>query len=1088
MPRLQEIYNDAINTVKNNPQTIGIQFGIALTAYKMMQDDPNDDSYDHSYAEVGSKQFQNMSSPAYAKALKVIGGNQTLELMQNPERFWKVYDAFADDPKRQPIEDLKADEKAAYDGKVKDINNKLSDINKQMQDALAQSRALANDDPQRQELAKLNNNLMTQRARQRRALVDAAREQAKRNVALIAADQKNGGLGAVSREELEAELESFNKDPFFTERMDQLGDRAIDAVIADPAKFLEDYRTERALYNELKELRDKKDHKGLVDRMEQLLGDDDESMADIYTNTISAVISEKIPNVGNNKEFDDESKEFIVGFTNELSSRMAKNCVDVKLAKEEMKERVRNGEFPETFLVNDDTKLLNKIGEDLALYQTDAGKKMGIYYTIMNEMLMPGTKTPNHNAKGTINGVEASKYVGKTLTDAITDTYQKEHPEFLEEMNAHADGPEFFIRDQWFYQPPKGRADFDYNRKRAKEGESYFKSMPKLHKKLLDMTPEQLLAFEKEEAAKRALDAEIPGKFKDFNKKADYLIAEMDAKKDNVKQTEQFKDMYAELKNFQNLGTPNFVTSNKVNSKSAVRSAILSRNTVRKSLLRLDLAAKEYEKTDPEFAKKVKGFVWEQRLANKKYLENEPLTDNDFKLIGKAKKVRSNELQGVHFDEYADTVARQQGISGADGKIAQLRRKHKDAQLVFGSKKYDRVGEALKDLETAFKNMEQTEKLRDEKNRQEDTMSNVALHTEVKNVIQCLDVLKGATGDYFEHKKKDGQWVGNNQNANKRIGVVKEIDEFADMLSDIMAKKSKILYDKIAGKLREERAAQQAEQLKAQAEQQALEAQPKKLSPEEEFAKSKESFADEAAEVWLKNKFKSTIDEQIDQKHPDYTEQQRQQVHEQNAGKVGEYVAQNKDALKNDEAFKSFMEGIKNKHDLEDMKQYASADNGSKLYRIINGERVIEKEPADLDKRIKRAQESLETSKSKLKENEFPNPGHGNNFNDYATIVTAYYVKAHKQELGENITNEAFDSLKKEIKSKMVMKNVIKLNKPETLYSKATTDKGQNIWSEYSNKLTKYNEQKKIIEDNKKALENKTLNNGDPTVKPKVLN
>lgn len=1084
MPRLQEIYNDAINTVKNNPQTIGIQFGIALTAYRMMQDNPNDDSYDHSYAEVGSNQFQNMRSPAYGKAFKAVGEKQTLELMQNPERFWKAYNAFEENNKRQPVEDIKADEKAAYDDKIKDINNKLSDINKQMQDALVQSRALANDDPKRQELAKLNDDLMKQRARQRRALVDTAREHAKRAVALVAADRKNGGLGAVSPDEIEAELESFNKDPFFTERMNQLGDRALDAVIADPAKFLDDYRTERALYNELKELRDKKDYKGLVDRMEQLLGDDDESMADIYTNTISGVITEKIPNVGKNKEFDDETKEFITGLSNELASRMAKNCVDVRLAKEEMKQRVRNGEFPETFLVNDDTKLLNKIGEDLALYQTDAGKKMGIYYTIMNEMLMPGTKTRNQNAKGTINGVEAPAYVGKTLTNAITDTYQKEHPEYLEGMKTHPDGPEFFIRDQWFYQPPKGREDFDYNRKRAKEGESYFKSMPKLHKKLLDMTPEQLLAFEKEEAAKRALDAEIPERFRDFNKKADYLIAEMDAKKDNVKQTEQFKDMYAELKNFQNLGTPNFVTSNKVNSRSAVRSAILSRTTVRKSLLRLDLAAKEYEKTDPEFAKKVKGFVWEQRLANKKYLENEPLTDDDFKLIGKAKKIRSNELQGVHFDEYADITKRQAGIGGENGKISQLRKKYKDAQLVFGSKKYDRVGEALKNLETAFKNMEQTEKLRDEKNRQEDTMSNVALHKEVKNVIQCLDVLKGATGDYFEHKKKDGQWIGNNQNANKRIGVVKEIDEFADMLSDIMAKKSKILHDKIVGKLREE----QAEQLKAQAEQQALEAQPKKLSPEEEFAKSKESFANEAAEVWLKNKFRSYTDEQINKKHPDYTEQQRQQVHEQNADKVGEYIAQNKDALKNDEVFKSFMENIKNKHDLEDMKQYASADNGSKLYRIINGERVIEKEPADLDKRIKRAQENLTDNKSTLADNEFPNPGHDSNYNDYATIVTAYYVKAHKQELGENITNETFDSLKNEIKSKMVMKNVIKLNKPETLYNKATTDKGQNIWSEYSNKLTKYNEQKKIIEDNKKtATINKELNNGEQILRTATI-
>ncbi len=1046
MPRLQEIYNDAINTVKNNPQTIGIQFGIALAAYKMMQDGPNDDSYDHSFAEVGSKHLQNMRSPAYGKALKVIDGKQTLELMEHPERFWNVFDAFADDPDREAVADLKDAEKEAYQNRVNEIKSSIKN-----------------------------------KPRRQTALQKAAEDYAKRSAALFVANEKNGGVGAVSPAELNNTLAELSQDPYFGLKASLQSARFLEEVIDDPSTFIEEYRTERALYNELKELRDKKDYKGLVDRMEQLLGDDDESMADIYTNTISGIITEKIPNVGKNKEFDDETKEFITGLTNELSSRMAKNCVDVKLAKEEMKKRVRNGEFPETFLVNDDTKLLNKIGEDLALYQTDAGKKMSIYYTIMNEILMPGTKTPDNNAKGTINGVEAPNYVGKTLTNAITDTYQKEHPEFLEGMNAHPDGPEYFIRDQWFYQPPKGREDFDYNRKRAKEGESYFKSMPKLHKQLLDMTPEQLLAFEKEEAAKRALDAEIPVKFKDFNKKADYLIAEMDAKKDNVKQTTEYKKMYAELKNFQNFGTPEFVTSGKLGTKGVTKNAHISRPLVRKAIIRLDLAAKEYEKTDPEFAKKVKGFVWEQNLANKKYLENEPLNDKEFKLIGKAKKIRSNDLQGVQFDEYADIAARQQGISGADGKIAQLRKKYKDAKLVFGKKEYDRVGEALKNLETAFKNMEQTEKLRDEKNKQEDTMSNITLHTEVKNVIQCLDVLKGAAGDYFEHKKKDGQWIGNNQNANKRIAAIKEIDEFADMLSDIMAKKSKILNDKIVGKLREKMANQQAEPLLP-------EDKHKQPTAEELFKQSKESFADEAAEVWLKNKFKSTIDEQIEQKHPDYTEQQRQQVYEQNAGKVADYVAQNKEALKNDEAFKSFMEGIKNKHDLEDMKQYASADNGSKLYRIINGERVIEEEPADLDKRIKRAQENLTDNKSTLADNEFPNPGKESNFNDYATIVTAYYVKAHKQELGENITNETFDSLKNEIKSKKVIKNVIKLNKPETLYSKATTDKGQNIWSEYSNKLRKYNEQKKIIEDNKKALENKTLNNGDPTAKPKVLN
>lgn len=1043
MPTLKELYESSIQTVREDPQKIGAHFWLALTAYKMMQDDPDDNSYDHSYANVGSKHFELMNSPAYAKALKIVGEDQTLELMQHPERFWNVFGALEENPDRETVADLKVAEKEAYQTRVNEIKSSIKS-----------------------------------RPRQQAALQKAAEDYAKRSAALFVANEKNGGIGVVSPAELNDTLAELSQDPYFGLKASLQSTRFLEEVIDDPSTFIEEYRTEKEIFEELSQIRDKKDYKGLIDRCEELLEKEDDPKLDMYTNAIRACLEQKIPNLGANKEFDDETKEFIIGFTNELTRRTAENSLAVRLAKNEMKQRARNGEFRETMLVNDDPKLLDKIGEDLAMYQTDAGQKMSVYSTLVDDIFYRCTVNANGSPKGTVNGTEARQYVSNTLENTVKETYQKNHPEFLEGMDKYPDGgPKAFLKDQWFYQPRKNRDGFVYKKTRAKEGESFFEGMPELHKKLLDMTPEQLLAYEHEQAKKRAIDAEIPEKFKDFNKKADYLVAEMDAEKDEVKQTEAYKKMYAELKNFQNFGTPEFVTSGTLGTKGVSKNAHIAKPLVKKAILRLDLAAKAYEKFDPEFAKKVKGFVWEQKTANKKYLENEILDDKEFKLIGKVKQIKAEELQGAGFDVYADADTRQQGIGGKDGKIAQLRKKYKDAKLVFGKKEYDRVGEVLGYLEKAFKTLEDTEKHRTEKNKQDDMRSNQTLLTEVENVKDYVDSLKFATGKYFEHKKKDGQWIGSNKNANKRIAAIKEIDEFADMLGDILSAKSKVLRDKIL--------AAQPKPVNAPAEQPK---QPKQPSPEELFKQSKESFADEAAEVWLKNKFKSTIDEQIDQKHPDYNEQQRQQVHEQNAGKADAYIAENKEALKNDEAFKSFMENIKNKNDLEDMKQYAQADNGSKLYRIINGEKVIENEPADLDKKIKRAQESLAESKGKLKANEFPNPGHGNNYNDYATIVTAYYVKAHKQELGENITNEVFDSLKKEIKSKMVMKNVIKLNKPETLYSKATTDKGQNIWSEYSNKLTKYNEQKKIIEDNKKALESKTLNNGDPTVKPKVLN
>ena len=1049
MPSLKQIYDNAIETVKREPQKIGSHFWIALIAYKMMQDDPNDNSYDHSFREIGMDQFKYMSSPSYTKTLKIIGEEQSLELMQDPGRFWNVFNVFEEEPERRPAADIKADEKSAYEKKVADFSKTLKDVENEITQTYNQSRAIEGNTPEKEQLAARSRELSNQRKKLQKDISKARVQQAKRSIALAAADSNNGNVGAVSPDEIETELANFEKDQYFVEKINMLSSQRLDAVIDDSAKFIEEYRAERKIYDELLELKNSKDYKKFVDRIETLFSNDSDPLYDSYQSAVNACIDRSISFKGADKELDDDAKEFIIGVSDELSRRTAENCMAVRQAELQMRQRVRNGEFPETRLINDNGKLLDKIAYDLTQYQTDAGRKMDVY-SQLNEVFVRCTTTSTSVDKGTIDGKTARDYVKDKLLNTIKDTYEKNHPEFLEGMDKHPEGASAFIREQYFYQPRKNREGFVYKNKLAKEGESYFEGMPKFHKKLLDMTPEEFLKFENEELRKRTIDAEASEKFKGISGKADYLIREMEAENDEVKQTDIYKKMYDELKNFQNLGTKDFITVGSVGDKRTAKRGDLSRPTVKMALSRLKDAAEEYKKYDPDFANKIKGFIWERNIEYKKYLENDPLLENDFKLVEKAKNVRE-EIRTAKFDEYADITKRQADFGGENGKIKKLTDKYNKAKVILGKKEFDRVGEMLGRVAKSFETMEKAEKLRDSKNKQEDANANNALRKEIEKVIENLELLKEATGKYFEHKKNDGQWIGNNKNANKRIAAVKDIDEFADTFIEMMKTKSDILDKMIKGKLTEH---------------QNIIAQPKQPSPEEKFNQSKQSFANEAAEVWLKNKFNSYIDEQIDLKHPEYDAEQRKQIHEKNADKVGEYIAQNKDALKNDEAFKRFMGRIKNERDLDKMRGYAVSDNGNKLYRIINGEKIIEKEIVDLDKKILNAQEDLTKRKDGLDENEYPNPGYEENFSDYSSIITAYYFKAHKQELGENITNESFDKMQQEIMDKKIMRNVIQSNKPEELYNKATSGKGQNIWSEYSHQLTKQNERKNSVINN----------------------
>ena len=147
MPILKQIYNDVINTVGKEPKKIGSHFWLAVTAYRMMQED-NNDSMDYSYADVGTKHIAYQSDPVFRKAMKAYGEKQSLERMKDAGSFWKIYDALEADPERETVEDIRNKELEIYDGKIDKLNGKLKEFNQQYIDYLEQMKALPMNTPE----------------------------------------------------------------------------------------------------------------------------------------------------------------------------------------------------------------------------------------------------------------------------------------------------------------------------------------------------------------------------------------------------------------------------------------------------------------------------------------------------------------------------------------------------------------------------------------------------------------------------------------------------------------------------------------------------------------------------------------------------------------------------------------------------------------------------------------------------------------------------------------------------------------------------------------------------------------------------
>ena len=67
------------------------------------------------------------------------------------------------------------------------------------------------------------------------------------------------------------------------------------------------------------------------------------------------------------------------------------------------------------------------------------------------------------------------------------------------------------------------------------------------------------------------------------------------------------------------------------------------------------------------------------------------------------------------------------------------------------------------------------------------------------------------------------------------------------------------------------------------------------------------------------------------------------------------------------------------------------------------------------------------------------------------------------------------------------MRDVVN-NKPEEVYNKATSGKGQNIWSEYSEQKSKLEASKKTVNGTKNVSKNRELKTEQNQIKQKGLN
>lgn len=851
-------------------------------------------------------------------------------------------------------------------------------------------------------------------------------------------------------------------------------------------------RTKEEVKHRLNELAANKDYAGMVAFCKEIgsnAATNEEAAAkdqvdDHEVEAVTEYFKELIEKDINDKEISAQSAEILEGFLNENCRQLAEASVGRHKTATEYSRRIQNGEFEELKYYKDDKKFADNLGDQMANNFSPDGKNVELLNQVYNLVYGCASQTDFE-----VNGQLVKNYVDDKRFNYVKEAFEKEAFDNIPKEKLE---DKIYIRDLAVdIQKHKsidvwpGGPSYKVKDKLPEDGSSIFAEIPDVVKKIGGLSDEELLIRDYELRRDQHYIDNPETENADMAKKVKPLIEKMEQMDDDDKKSKEYKDLYAELINFSKLGTTKFrrfgdnsdepEPGQFYNDEKTAKTHKAADNAFR----RLNSSLYKYRKIDPEFAKEVDGFIWEQKLVNKKFLDTY-VSNTVRDAVDKELKLRDLEDKEIDLRKVSDI--KQKEFEGPNGKYQQALDKMKNAKLFGrGSGEFNEVNKLLKRFGKKYERMAETERLMEKNGRADDAYANKIMKKVIEELREDVAELREANADYFKHKRIDGQWKkGTNKNADDRIAAVTFVDELMDAMD-------KMLEMKQAGVQRViDREKQEEEQIEELAENH-VENQPQPEPQVEnvpDLEQEKVAFADVAARTYLQNKYKEDLDKYFAD-HPDLNEQQRQSVID-NTASVEDYVKEMLPQMKDNEHFKRFMDGITDQQTLDQYKAMAKQNGGAKIYGAIN-QAAQPQQPAE---QRAPAQEESFTIQAQLKSAQDEIEALDNNANaeniakPLSQIITCYKIMVlQKSGTFTNIKKEEFDKIEQSAtQNNPAFKEMLKRSKTEELVNQATNDKGQNLFANYQHIVDAIAAEKKIKAENNRKVDNPELE------KPKTMN
>ena len=210
-----------------------------------------------------------------------------------------------------------------------------------------------------------------------------------------------------------------------------------------------------------------------------------------------------------------------------------------------------------------------------------------------------------------------------------------------------------------------------------------------------------------------------------------------------------------------------------------------------------------------------------------------------------------------------------------------------------------------------------------------------------------------------------------------------------------------------------------------------------------QFEDSKASFIEQAAEAWLTCKYNETF-EQFKAQNPGMSDKELEA--KKQASPLADYVEKSKPYLFENDGFMGYMDQITDMETLGQAKRLLEQD-GMGLYAAIN--EFGSNAPFNLDRQIKRTQRRLNDMKA---ENNGVIPDVEQLRQPLSEIIAAYQIKnLINNDYKGNIPNtkDGFTQMADGYCNQSSIFGEFMLKDNQTLFEKATKDKGGNLWSDY---------------------------------------